>query len=63
VIKGWSEGLQLMQEGAIYEFYIPYQLAYNARGPLAFQTLIFEVELLEVNPPPPQAVAPNSKNN
>lgn len=53
VIKGWSEGLQLMQEGATYELYIPYQLAYNHRGPLAFQALIFDVELLEVNPPPP----------
>jgi FKBP-type peptidyl-prolyl cis-trans isomerase FklB len=63
VIKGWSEGLQLMQEGATYELYIPYDLAYTHRGPLAFQALIFEVELLEVNPPPPQAVAPNSKNN
>jgi FKBP-type peptidyl-prolyl cis-trans isomerase len=55
VIKGWSEGLQLMQEGAKYEVYIPFKLAYNARGPLAFQTLIFEVELLEVNPEAPQA--------
>jgi FKBP-type peptidyl-prolyl cis-trans isomerase len=61
VIKGWGEGLQLMQEGAVYELYIPYQLAYNHRGPLAFQTLIFEVELLEVNPPPPQAAAPGAQ--
>jgi FKBP-type peptidyl-prolyl cis-trans isomerase FklB len=60
VIKGWTEGLQLMQEGATYELYIPYDLAYNHRGPLAFQALIFEVELLEVNPPPPQATAPAS---
>lgn len=62
VIKGWSEGLQLMQEGAVYELYIPYELAYSHRGPLAFQALIFEVELLEVNPPPPQANAPGSKD-
>lgn len=54
VIKGWSEGLQLMQEGAKYELYIPYELAYNARGPLSFQALIFEVELLAVNPEPEQ---------
>jgi FKBP-type peptidyl-prolyl cis-trans isomerase FklB len=50
VIKGWGEGLQLMKEGAKYELYIPWELAYGSRGPLAFQALIFEVELLEVNP-------------
>jgi FKBP-type peptidyl-prolyl cis-trans isomerase len=55
VIKGWGEGLQLMREGAKYELYIPYQLAYGRRGPLAHQTLVFEVELLEVNPEAPQA--------
>jgi FKBP-type peptidyl-prolyl cis-trans isomerase len=60
VIKGWSEGLQLMQEGAKYELYIPYELAYNARGPLAFQALVFEVELLAVNPEPAQAKATGS---
>lgn len=56
VITGWSEGLQLMREGAKYELYIPYQLAYNARGPLAFQTLIFEVELVDVVEPKSAAV-------
>jgi FKBP-type peptidyl-prolyl cis-trans isomerase len=50
VIKGWGEGLQLMNEGAKYELYIPWELAYGSRGPLAFQALIFEVELLAVNP-------------
>jgi len=50
VIRGWGEGLQLMQEGAKYELFIPYQLAYSRRGPLAYQALIFEVELLAVNP-------------
>ncbi len=50
VIRGWSEGLQLMKEGARYELYIPWNLAYSARGPLAYQTLVFEVELLAVNP-------------
>jgi FKBP-type peptidyl-prolyl cis-trans isomerase FklB len=48
VIKGWSEGLQLMKEGARWELFIPPELAYNNRGPLANQTLIFNVELLSV---------------
>jgi FKBP-type peptidyl-prolyl cis-trans isomerase FklB len=50
VIPGWTEGLQLMKEGGKYELYVPLDLAYGKRGPLAFQTLIFEVELLEVTP-------------
>lgn len=51
VIRGWGEGLQLMREGAKYEIYIPMELAYGRRGPLSYQALIFEVELLAVNPP------------
>jgi FKBP-type peptidyl-prolyl cis-trans isomerase len=57
VIKGWGEGLQLMREGAKYELYIPYELAYDTRGPLAFQALMFEVELLDVNPEPAKVEA------
>lgn len=52
VIKGWTEGVQLMKEGAKYEFFIPSDLAYGAQGvPNAIpphSTLIFEVELLKV---------------
>ena len=57
VIPGWTEGLQLMKEGGKCEFYIPLDLAYGKRGPLAFQTLIFEVELLEVEPADAEAVS------
>lgn len=52
VIKGWTEGVQLMKEGAKYEFFIPYDLAYGERGSRSippFSTLIFTVELVSVD--------------
>ena len=52
VIAGWTEGVQLMSEGAKYRFYIPYMLAYGEGGAGAmippFATLIFDVELIKV---------------
>jgi FKBP-type peptidyl-prolyl cis-trans isomerase FklB len=52
VIAGWTEGLQLMQEGAKYRFFIPYRLGYGEGGAGSsippFAALIFDVELIQV---------------
>ena len=52
VIAGWTEGLQLMQEGAKYRFFIPYRLAYGEGGAgnsiPPYAALIFDVELIQV---------------
>lgn len=54
VIQGWTEGLQLMKEGAKYKFFVPQELAYGANprpgGPIKpFMPLVFEVELFKIN--------------
>ncbi|MGD9661446.1 MAG: FKBP-type peptidyl-prolyl cis-trans isomerase [Porticoccaceae bacterium] len=52
VIAGWTEALQLMNVGAKWKLYIPYQLAYGERGAGGsigpYQALIFEIELLDI---------------
>jgi FKBP-type peptidyl-prolyl cis-trans isomerase FklB len=59
VIKGWQEALPLMKKGAQWEIYVPPTLAYGTKGAGAAigpnATLIFDIELLDINPPTPKA--------
>jgi FKBP-type peptidyl-prolyl cis-trans isomerase FklB len=51
VIAGWTEGVQLMQEGGKSQLVIPPALAYGDKGELAGQVLVFEVELIKIGAP------------
>ena len=62
VIRGWSEGLQLMKEGGKSQFFIPADLAYGNRGPLGNYTLIFDVELISVGKPEQAKVQDSEKS-
>ncbi|MEG1554288.1 MAG: FKBP-type peptidyl-prolyl cis-trans isomerase [Rikenellaceae bacterium] len=50
VIKGWTEGVQLVGKGGKIKLYIPSELAYGQRGQLGSQTLIFDIDVLDVKP-------------
>ncbi|OHB32688.1 MAG: hypothetical protein A2X84_02310 [Desulfuromonadaceae bacterium GWC2_58_13] len=63
-IPGWQEALPMMKEGAKWELYIPSNLAFGERGPLEGNAVIYEVELLAVEPaapPTPPAETPELK--
>jgi len=60
VIKGWTEALQLMKEGAKWKLCIPADIAYGENGSNSIgpnETLVFEVELLKVIPKPEEPIA------
>ena len=50
VIAGWTEALQMMNEGSKWQLAIPATLAYGDRGPLAGHELLFDVELVSAAP-------------
>lgn len=50
VIPGWYEALTLMPEGSEWELYLPHFLAFKDTGPLAGQTVVYQIKLLQVNP-------------
>jgi FKBP-type peptidyl-prolyl cis-trans isomerase len=54
VIKGWTEGLQLLKEGGRAQLFVPYELAYGDSGRLGNQALVFDVELLAVEEAKPE---------
>ena len=55
VIKGWTDGMQLMSVGDKYRFWIPEELAYKDQPSRPQGMLVFDIELLEIKPPAPDA--------
>ncbi len=53
VIPGWTDGLQVMVVGEKTRFWIPEELAYQGTADAPQGMLVFDVELLAINPPPP----------
>jgi FKBP-type peptidyl-prolyl cis-trans isomerase len=63
VIPGWQEALVLMKPGAKWQLFVPPELAYDMRSPPAIppgSMLIFDVEMIKVNPPAPPAGTPGA---
>ena len=62
IIKGWTEGLQLIKEGGKIQLFVPSELAYGDRGPLAHRTLIFDVELISIGDGKPASAAQGAQS-
>ena len=64
VVRGWTEGLQMMKSGSKWQLFLPASLAYGDRGTQGIEpgaTLIFDVELVEVNAPSPEPTTSQPK--
>ncbi|AJE04131.1 FKBP-type peptidyl-prolyl cis-trans isomerase N-terminal domain-containing protein [Geobacter pickeringii] len=59
IIPGLQEALPLMGEGATWQLFLPPQLAFDERGPLADRVVIYEIELISVQPPTQEPAAPS----
>ena len=62
VMPGWTEALQRMRVGSLWQLFIPPDMAYRRRGPLANRTLIYELELLAVNREVDQSAAAGGRD-